>query len=85
MISEERSLGAVLMEYIERIPGTSGVDARAALTALAFAEAPGFTPQLWSFALNALYGTAVDPDLLATFARSPAANFLVEDSSAGDR
>ena len=48
------------------------------LTALAFAEAPGLPAGLWQLAIEAIYGRTVSAEDLTRFARSSAANFLVE-------
>ena len=48
------------------------------LTALAFADAPGLPGGLWQLAVQALYQAHVSTQDLARFARSSAANFLVE-------
>ena len=55
-----------------------GLPADHVLTALAFAEAPGLPAGLWQLAVEALYGIQVSAEDLARFARSSAANFLVE-------
>lgn len=53
-----------------------------AVTALAFAEAPGLPPELWQLAVRVLAGAHVTTEQLTRFARGSAANFLVE--SAGE-
>ena len=83
-ISNDPTLDTALEEYVRQIPASDTIDPSAALTALAFAEAPGFTPRLWSVAIASLFGVRVAPDALLGFARSEAANFLVEDTSRGD-
>ncbi|MFC6878395.1 MULTISPECIES: AAA family ATPase [Actinomadura] len=67
-----------LRAFLERVPPVRGVPASDLLTALAFAEAPGFSPDLWRTAVHALYGTDLPARDLNGFARSSAANFLVE-------
>jgi hypothetical protein len=48
------------------------------LTPLAFAEAPGLPVELWQLAVEAVYGARISAEDLTWFARSSAANFLVE-------
>ena len=73
-----------LLDYLRVIPDEAGLTATELLTALAFAEAPGLTVELWAAAVTALTGTAVDRSRLEAFANGPAANFLVDASSAND-
>ncbi|ETK33355.1 hypothetical protein MPTA5024_24655 [Microbispora sp. ATCC PTA-5024] len=68
--------------YLSRLPPVAGTSARTVLSVLAFAEAPGFTAELWAVALRALEGVDIEPDRLSRFAHSSAANFLVETSTA---
>jgi len=75
------TVDAALAAYLEQLQPVSGVPAVHVLTALAFAEAPGLPLDLWQLALEAIYRTSVRGDDLARFARSSAANFLIE---AGD-
>lgn len=82
------TVGDALREYLSRIPLPAGVGAvapgisvRILLTALAFAESPGFPPVLWRAALRALGDRDVPETALTEFARSAAASFLVESSS----
>jgi WD40 repeat protein len=70
---------AALEEYIQRLPPVGAAPARLALTALAYAHAPGFGLELWQAVLAAL-GTATVLSDLEEFARSSAANFLVEST-----
>jgi Trypsin-like peptidase domain len=72
------TVDSALAAYIQRLSPAAGLSADHALTALAFAEAPGLPVQLWQLAVQVLYGTDVSVDDLARFARSAAANFLVE-------
>ena len=77
-LSFSPKVGTVMRDYLERIP-----DAEAAgevLTALAFAEAPGFSPELWRLAIQALGYDDVTEAKLVRFARSRAASFLVQSS-----
>ncbi|MEV5556352.1 WD40 repeat domain-containing protein [Nonomuraea wenchangensis] len=70
-----------LDDYLGRLPAVEGVPARNILGALAFAEAPGFTADLWTVVLRALEGFDIAPDRLSRFARSSAASFLMESSA----
>jgi WD40 repeat protein len=80
------SVRAALERYLERLPGIGVLPARRLLTALAFAEAPGLTAALWKAAVEAFpqggvneaWPVQVHPGQLDAFARSSAANFLVE-------
>jgi len=76
-------VAAALDAFLDRLAPIGEVSARAVLTALAFAEAPGFTPELWRLAVHALHGVQVSVAQLKQFAARSAANFLVE-SSGGD-
>ncbi|MFE5690640.1 trypsin-like peptidase domain-containing protein, partial [Streptomyces sp. NPDC056512] len=71
-----------LREYLTRLPDVGGANAEALLTALAYAESPGLPPRLWRAVVHALTEHWVDEQDLKTFARSAAANFLVEASDA---
>ncbi|MFI9574570.1 trypsin-like peptidase domain-containing protein, partial [Microbispora rosea] len=70
-----------LDDYLGRLPALEGAQARTVLATLAFAEAPGFTADLWTTALRTLEGVDIEPDRLSRFARSSAANFLVESTA----
>ena len=77
-----RSVDEALLRYVARI-GTvelfgPDLSAQDALTVLAFAEAPGFTVELWANGIEALYGTRLEPAAVRRFARSGAASFLVQ-------
>jgi WD40 repeat protein len=72
---------SALEGYLNRLPPVGGVNAGRLLTALAFAEAPGLPAGLWQLAVKALYRADIDAEDLAFFARSSAANFLVETTS----
>ena len=72
------TVDAALAVYLERLSPVAGLAAEHALTALAFAEAPGFPAELWQLTVQALYGTLLSARDLVQFARSSAANFLVE-------
>src|SRR4029079_18272910 len=66
--------------FLDRLTAVGQVSSRQALTALAAAEAPGSTPELWQQAVSALYATEVSPAQLRQFAVGSAASFLVESS-----
>jgi WD40 repeat protein len=68
-----------LNAFLAQLPAVEGVPAAQLLTALAYAEAPGWTIALWQTAVTAL-GGRVGESGLDWFARSAAANFLVENS-----
>ncbi|MGX6600541.1 hypothetical protein ACWKSP_00170 [Micromonosporaceae bacterium Da 78-11] len=68
---------AALDAYIRRLPDVGPAPAKLALTALAYARAPGLSPELWQVVLAAL-GAVTSVADLEEFARSSAANFLVE-------
>ncbi|WP_327684210.1 trypsin-like serine protease [Kitasatospora sp. NBC_00458] len=76
------TVDAALREYLKLLPPVDGVPAWDAMTALAYAEAPGVPLALWRAAIRALFGVAVPEDALRAFARSSAANFLVETMAA---
>ena len=77
------SVDAAMRQYLQRLAPVSDVPADAALTALAFAEAPGLPLELWQAAVLALGAGHLTTQQLARFARSPAASFLVESSADG--
>jgi WD40 repeat protein/DNA-binding SARP family transcriptional activator len=86
-LGSSATVDSALAAYLERLSPVAGVAADRALTALAFAEAPGLPARLWQLAIEAIDGTHVSTEDLARFARSSAANFLVEtggDAAAGD-
>jgi hypothetical protein len=82
------SVRAALEGYLKRLTGVGRLPASRLLTALAFAEAPGLTAELWKLAVEALpprnvneeWPVQVHAGQLGAFARSSAANFLVETS-----
>ncbi|MDW4910645.1 trypsin-like peptidase domain-containing protein [Streptomyces sp. ADMS] len=86
-ISFNPTVAAALHEYLARLPSIDGIAAETVLTALAYAEAPGLPLALWSVAITALHGTCPTENHLRAFARSAAANFLIEtgvnDQNAG--
>ncbi|NRQ33376.1 WD40 repeat domain-containing protein [Nonomuraea sp. NN258] len=76
------SVEHALAGYIDRLPGVGSLPAAEALTALAFAEAPGLDLDLWTRAIQALNPAAdLTAEQLGRFAGSSAANFLVESST----
>jgi len=79
-LSLPATVGSALAAYLERLSPVAGLPASDVLTALAFAEAPGLPAELWQLAIEAIYGTRVSARDLTRFARSSAANFLVESS-----
>src|SRR5260370_22789845 len=79
----DATVGSALAAYLEPITPAAALSTTQALTALAFAEAPGLPAQLWRVAIEALYGVQVSDTELSRFARSSAANFLVESGTAG--
>ncbi len=75
------TVDSALAAYLERVRPVAGLPAAHALTALAFAEAPGFSAALWRLAVEAIYGVHLSIEDLIGFARSSAANFLVESAA----
>jgi WD40 repeat protein len=73
-LSFSPTVDGALRDYLSKL----GPEAGELLTALAFAQAPGLTVELWLTAIQALYGKPPERDALVRFARSSAANFLVE-------
>lgn len=71
-----------LTNYLHQLPPSGAVQAIDLLTALAHAQSPGFSVPLWSTASTAI-GYDVGEEGLARFARSSAANFLLESSDDG--
>ena len=78
------SVDAAMRQYLQRLAPIADVPADAALTALAFAEAPGLPLELWQAAMQALGAGQLTTQQLARFARSPAASFLIESSVGPD-
>jgi hypothetical protein len=72
------TVDSALDAYLQRLSPIAGLPAAHAFTALAFAEAPGLPAALWQLAVEAIYRAHVSIEDLARFARSAAANFLVE-------
>ncbi|MCA2211929.1 trypsin-like peptidase domain-containing protein [Jidongwangia harbinensis] len=71
---------AALDDYIQRLPPVGRTPAKLALTALAYAHSPGLSLPMWQIMHRALGAVAEIRDL-EEFARSSAANFLIESSS----
>ncbi|MGV9708563.1 WD40 repeat domain-containing protein [Streptomyces sp. NPDC003483] len=83
-VSFTPTVGAALKDYLYRLPTVGGVKAQEALAALAYAEAPGFSLELWATAIAAISGISIPSAQLRIFSLSSAANFLIETSSVGD-
>ena len=77
------TVDAALGAYLQRLAPVADMSADILLTALAFAESPGLPLGLWRVAVSAIAGRAITTQELARFARSSAANFLVESSGDG--
>jgi WD40 repeat protein len=73
-------VGKALRDYLTPVKGVAGAPAAGLLTALAYAQAPGFPLDLWVTAVQALYQVRPGKEELRGFARSSAANFLIESS-----
>ncbi|WIM94787.1 trypsin-like peptidase domain-containing protein [Actinoplanes oblitus] len=82
-VSLTPTVHAALHTFLSVLPPVDGVAAVLVLTALAYAESPGWTVSLWQAAAGAL-GGRIGTAELAGFARSAAANFLVETSVDGN-
>ncbi|MFD8002989.1 trypsin-like peptidase domain-containing protein, partial [Streptomyces mirabilis] len=74
------TVDAALRDYLARLPDVEGVAALEVLTALAYADSPGLSVDLWRAAIRAVTGSAPEARGLRVFARTSAANFLVEAS-----
>ena len=83
-LSVTPTVDAAMRNYLRRISPAGDISAEAALTALAFAEAPGIPLELWQAAVHALGAEQVTVLQLSRFARSSAANFLVESGGSGE-
>lgn len=77
-LSFTATVDATMQEYLERVPAVAGVSAQALLTALAFAETPGLPAELWQETIRVLGLGELQAAALTQFARSSAANLLVE-------
>lgn len=84
-VPEELSFTATvemaLFAYIQRISSVGDLSATSLLTAVAFAESPGLPAELWALVVEAMTGKQIAPEDLMAFARSSAANFLVESGT----
>ncbi|MGH3625745.1 MAG: WD40 repeat domain-containing protein [Sciscionella sp.] len=80
-VSFTADVESTLARFLDRLPPVHGVSARELLTALAFADAPGLTAELWQLAVGALFDAEVATTQLLLFARGSAANFLIESST----
>ena len=74
------TVGSAIENYLLKLPAMGATSAKVVLTALAFAEAPGLPVRLWQLAVAALDSPVEEYDL-AYFARSSAANFLIESTT----
>ena len=83
LLSFTASVDAAMHEYIQRLTPVADVPAEVLLTAVAFAEAPGISLDLWQAAVQALSARRLTTHQLARFARSPAASFLIESTTDG--
>jgi WD40 repeat protein len=75
------TVDAALASYLALLPGVDNVPAAVLMTALAYVEAPGMPISLWQTTITALGHIAPSPSGLQAFARSSAANFLIETSA----
>ncbi|MEU7587173.1 trypsin-like peptidase domain-containing protein [Micromonospora sp. NPDC049230] len=76
-VSFTATVAHALDAYLAGLPTAGSTSARLTLTALAYAETPGLPLSLWHAAVTALGGTVSEAEL-GGFARTSAANFLVE-------
>ncbi|MEU4582942.1 trypsin-like peptidase domain-containing protein [Kitasatospora aureofaciens] len=81
-VSFTPTVDAALRDYLALLPTVDGIPAVDVLTVLAYAESPGLTIDLWLTAVQAVTGRAPNASGLLAFARSSAANFLIESSDA---
>ncbi|UQU63411.1 trypsin-like peptidase domain-containing protein [Couchioplanes caeruleus] len=80
-VAFEATVADALDHYIDGLPSAGWTPARLALAALAYAETPGLPVSLWRVAVEALGGRITEEEL-TFFARTSAANFLVEGGAA---
>lgn len=80
-VTFEATVADALDRYVDVLPAAGWTPARTALTALAHAETPGLPISLWRTAVEALGGQVTEEEL-TYFARTSAANFLVESGGA---
>jgi WD40 repeat protein len=78
----DATIELAVAEYLNRVSPVAGLPAKQILTALAFAEAPGLSAELWQAAIESLYGVRIPIAELVGFTRSTAANYLVESTGA---
>ncbi|RSM68820.1 hypothetical protein DMB66_12715 [Actinoplanes sp. ATCC 53533] len=79
-VSFAATVADALDRYVDGLPSAGWTPARLALTALAHAATPGLPVSLWQVAVEALGGQVTEEEL-GVFARTSAANFLVESSA----
>ena len=79
-LSFTATVNAAMQDYLRRVATAADIPAEAALTALAFAEAPGIPLDLWQAAMEGIGAGQLTVAQVARFARSSAASFLVESS-----
>jgi WD40 repeat protein len=79
-LSFTATVDEALAAYLKRLHPVDGVPATTVLTALAYAQPPGLSTDVWQVALEAL-GVTITREALAKFVVSSAANFLVESST----
>ncbi len=72
------TVDVVLRDYVERLDPVDGIPAETLLGALAFAEAPGISIELWRAAVDAIAGRAPTTEGLSWFAESAAAKYLID-------
>ncbi len=85
-VSEVRfttTVEAALRDYLAHLPSVDGIAALDLLSALAYADSPGLSVELWRTTVVAMYGSAPELLALSAFARTSAAVFLVESSDPG--
>ncbi|MGI5239661.1 trypsin-like peptidase domain-containing protein [Dactylosporangium sp. CA-139066] len=76
-LSFDATVEGAFNDYLHRLPNLGATPARLVLGALAFAEVPGMSADIWSVVLSAV-GAHIAPAQLAAFADTSAANFLIE-------
>jgi hypothetical protein len=82
-LSFTATVESALNAFLARISPASQVAPKAALIALALAEAPGWPIEMWRLAIEAMSGEQITVQQLSQFARSTAANFLIESGADG--
>ncbi|GAA4633053.1 hypothetical protein GCM10023196_069050 [Actinoallomurus vinaceus] len=73
-----RTVADALRDYVEPLPGAGEATAAQLLTALAFAESPGLPLDLWSVAVEVLFGVLPTVRELSGFVARSAADFLIQ-------